>query len=158
MYINVNKKETMDIKEKRIFISLIGSVLIMGYYAHYVYSRYIAGNPDILNDFRFWGKSFLILIPVAIVTQIVIQIIFAIYVHATSREEIDPVEDERDTLIELKAIKISHYLFIVGFMLAMGSLALGSQPWIMFVVLISSGFIASVVNEIARLYFYRKGV
>lgn len=148
----------MDIKEKRIFISLIGSVLILGFYAYYVYSRYIAGNLDILNDFRFWGKSFLILIPVAIVTQIIIQIIFAIYVHATSKEEIDPVEDERDKLIELKAIKISHYLFIVGFMLAMGSLALGSQPWIMFVVLISSGFIASVVNEIARLYFYRRGV
>jgi hypothetical protein len=148
----------MDIKEKRIFISLIGSVLILGFYALYVYNRYIAGNLDILNDFRFWGKSFLILIPVAIVTQIIIQIIFAIYVHATSKEEIDPVEDERDKLIELKAIKISHYLFIVGFMLAMGSLALGSQPWIMFVVLISSGFIASVVNEIARLYFYRRGV
>jgi hypothetical protein len=148
----------MDIKEKRIFISLIGSVLILGFYALYVYNRYIDGNPDILNDFRFWGKSFLILIPVAIVTQIIIQIIFAIYVHATSKEEIDPVEDERDKLIELKAIKISHYLFIVGFMLAMGSLALGSQPWIMFVVLISSGFIASVVNEIARLYFYRRGV
>lgn len=148
----------MDIKEKRIFISLIGSVLIMGFYAWYVYSRYISGNLDILNDFRFWGKSFLILIPVAIVTQIVIQIAFAIYIHATSREEVDPVEDERDKLIELKAIKISHYLFIVGFMLAMGSLALGSRPWLMFVVLISSGFIASAVNEIARLYFYRKGV
>lgn len=158
MYKNANKKETMDIKEKRIFISLIGSVLILGLYAYFVYTRYIAGNPDILNDFSFWGKSFLILIPVAIVTQIVIQIIFAIYVHATSREEIDPVEDERDKLIELKAIKISHYLFLVGFMLAMGSLALGSQPWVMFVVLISSGFIASVVNEIARLYFYRRGV
>lgn len=147
----------MDIKEKRILISLIGSVLILGFYAYFVYSRYIAGNPDILNDFRFWGKSFLILIPVAIVIQIVIQIVFAIYVHATSREEIDPVEDERDKLIELKAIKISHYLFIVGFMLAMVSLALGFKPWIMFVVLISSGFIASIANEIARLYFYRRG-
>ncbi len=148
----------MDIKEKRILISLIGSVLILGFYAWYVYSRYIAGNPDILNDYSFWGKSFLILIPVAIVTQIVIQIIFAIYIHATSKEEIDPIEDERDKLIELKAIKISHYIFIVGFMLAMGSLALGSQPWIMFVVLIFSGFIATVVNEIIRLYLYRRGV
>jgi len=148
----------MDIKEKRVLISLIGSVLILGFYAWYVYSRYIAGNPDILNDFRFWGKSFLILIPVAIVTQIIIQIVFAIYIHATSDEEIDPVEDERDKLIELKAIKVSHYIFIVGFMLAMGSLALGSQPWIMFVVLIFSGFIASVVNEIVRLYLYRRGV
>jgi hypothetical protein len=148
----------MDIKEKRILISLISSVLIMFFYALYVYNRQISGNPDILNDFRFWGKSFLIFIPVAIVAQIIIQIGFAIYISATSREEIDPIEDERDKLIELKAIKISHYLFIIGFMLAMGSLALGMQPWIMFVVLISSGFIASVVNEITRLYFYRKGV
>ena len=148
----------MDIKEKRILISLISSVLIMFFYALYVYNRQISGNPDILNDFRFWGKSFLIFIPVAIVAQIIIQIGFAIYISATSREEIDPIEDERDKLIELKAIKISHYLFIIGFMLAMGSLALGMQPWVMFVVLISSGFIASVVNEITRLYFYRKGV
>ncbi|MBE0661370.1 MAG: hypothetical protein IH597_02795 [Bacteroidales bacterium] len=148
----------MDVKEKRILISLVSSVLIMVFYAWYVYSRYIAGNPDILNDFSFWGKSFLILIPVAIGTQIIIQIVFAIYIHTTSKDEIDPIEDERDKLIELKAIKISHYIFIVGFMLAMGSLSLGWQPWMMFVVLISSGFIASVVNEIARLYFYRKGV
>jgi uncharacterized membrane protein (DUF485 family) len=148
----------MDIKEKRIFISLVSSVLIMVFYAWYVYSRYIAGNLEILNDFRFWGKSFLILIPVAIGTQIIIQIVFAIYIHITSKEEIDPIEDERDKLIELKAIKISHYIFIVGFMLAMGSLALGWRPWMMFVILISSGFIASAVNEIARLYFYRKGV
>lgn len=148
----------MDVKEKRILISLVSSALIMGFYAWHVYSRYIAGNPEILNDFSFWGKSFLILIPVAIVTQIIIQIVFAIYIHATSNEEIDPVDDERDKLIELKAIKISHYIFITGFALAMGSLTLRMQPWVMFVVLISSGFVATVVNEIARLYFYRKGV
>jgi hypothetical protein len=148
----------MDVKEKRILISLISSVLIMGLYAWYVYGRYIAGNPEILNDFSFWGKSFLILIPIAIITQIIIQIVFAIYIHATSNEEIDPVDDERDKLIELKAIKISHYIFITGFALAMGSLTLRMQPWVMFVVLISSGFVATVVNEIARLYYYRKGV
>ena len=149
----------MDIKEKRILVSLVGSVLIMLIYAWYVYSRYVAGNPDILNDFKFWGRSFLILIPIAIILQIVIQIIFAITVHVMWKgEEIDPIEDERDKLIELKAIKISHYLFLLGFTMAMGSLALGMQAWVMFVVLISSGFVASVVNELIRLYYYRKGV
>jgi uncharacterized membrane protein (DUF485 family) len=148
----------MDIKEKRILISLISSVIILLVYAWYVYQNYIAGNPDMLNDFTFWGKSFLFLIPVAIVSQIIIQIIFAIFIKITSDEEVDPIEDERDKLIELKAIKISHYLFIVGFMLAMGTLALGMKPWLMFVVLISSGFVASIVNEIARLIFYRRGV
>ncbi len=151
----------MDIKEKRILVSLVGSVLVMSFYAWYVYSKYVAGNPEILNDFAFWGRSFLVLIPIAIVIQIVIQIIFAISVYIASRgaeTEIDPIEDERDKLIELKAIKISHYLFIFGFTSAMGSLALGMQPWVMFVVLISSGFVASVVNEVFRLYYYRKGV
>jgi hypothetical protein len=149
----------MDIKEKRILVSLLSSVLVILFYWWYVYSNYIADNPDILNDFKFWGTSFIILIPVAIGIQIVIQIIFAIVTHILNKgEEIDPIEDERDKLIELKAIKVSHYLFILGFVLAMGTLAMGMQPWVMFVVLISSGFTASMVNEILRLYYYRKGV
>jgi hypothetical protein len=149
----------MDIKEKRILVSLLSSVLVILFYWWYVYSNYIADNPAILNDFKFWGTTFIILIPVAIGIQIVIQIIFAIVTHILSKgEEIDPIEDERDKLIELKAIKISHYLFILGFVAAMGTLAMGMQPWVMFVVLISSGFVASMLNEILRLYYYRKGV
>lgn len=148
----------MDLKEKRILISLISSVLILAFYTMYVYQRSIAGNPEVMNDFKFWGKSFLVLIPVAIVTQIIIQIAFAIVTKIATGEDPDPPDDERDKLIELKAIKISHYLFIVGFMLAMGSLALGMKIWVFFTVLISSGFIASILNEIARLYYYRKGV
>jgi hypothetical protein len=148
----------MDLKEKRILVSLISSVLILSIYCIYVYYKYISGNPELLNDLKFLGKSFLILIPVAIGAQIVIQIVFAIITKIASGEDCDPIEDERDKLIELKAIKISHYIFILGFMMAMGCLALGTKPWVMIVVLISSGFVASVVNEILRLYYYRKGV
>ncbi len=148
----------MDLKEKRILISLISSLLILAFYTMYVYQRSIAGNPEVMNDFKFWGKSFMVLIPVAIVTQIIIQISFAIITKIATGEDPDPPDDERDKLIELKAIKISHYFFIVGFMLAMGSLALGMKIWVFFTVLISSGFIASILNEIARLYYYKKGV
>jgi hypothetical protein len=148
----------MDLKERRILVSLISSVLILGIYCLYVYYKYIAGNPESLNDLKFLGKSFLILIPVAIGAQIIIQIVFAIITKITSGEDVDPIDDERDKLIELKAIKISHYIFILGFMMAMGSLALGMKPWVMIIVLIASGFVASMVNEILRLYYYRKGV
>lgn len=148
----------MDVKEKRILVSLIATVVIFTVYAWYVYNRYVAGNIEIVNDFHFWGRSFLILIPVSIVTQIVIHLVFAISHKITTGEDPDPMDDERDKLIELKAIKISHYLFITGFALAMGSLTLRMQPWVMFVLLISSGFVATIVNEIVRLYYYRKGV
>jgi uncharacterized membrane protein (DUF485 family) len=148
----------MDLKEKRILVSLISSVLIMVIYFMYVYYKYIAGNPGVLSDLRFLGKSFMIMVPVAIGAQIIIQIVFAIVYKIAGNEDIDPIDDERDKLIELKAIKISHYIFIMGFMLAMGCLAFGLKPWVMIVVLIASGFVASVVNEILRLWYYRKGV
>lgn len=148
----------MDLKEKRILVSLISSVLIMLIYGLYMYYRFIDGNPLLLNDLRFLGKWFLIMIPVAIVAQIIIQIVFAIVYKISGNEDIDPIDDERDKLIELKAIKISHYIFILGFMLAMGCLALGMQAWKMIFMLIASGFVASVVNEVLRLWYYRRGV
>jgi len=148
----------MDIKERKILVSLISSILILSIYTIYVYQNSVIKNPEILNDFSFWGKSFLILIPVSITAQIVIQILFAIFNAITHPKEKESVTDERDKLIELKAIKIAHYIFITGFMLAMGVVAFGLQPWLMFVALIVSGFIAAIVNDFARLYFYKKGV
>lgn len=144
-------------KEKEIIVSIISSVLILGLYSWYVYSRYFSVDPAIVNNFKFWGKAFLILIPVSIVAQIVIHIIFAIINKIVTKEEISDLTDERDKLIELKTIRISHWIFILGFLLAMASQAMGMQPWVMFVTLIYSGFVASITSEITKLYYYRRG-
>ena len=124
----------------------------------HVYSKYIAVNPEIINSFKFWGKAFVILIPIAIVAQIIIHIIFAIINKMVTNEDMPTTDDERDKLIELKSTRISHWIFTIGFMLAMGSQAIDMKPWVMFVTLISSGFLSSMVSELARFYFYRKGV
>jgi len=117
----------------------------------------MAGNPDLINDFKFWGKAFLILIPVTIVAQIIIHIVFFIINKIVTNEDVPTISDERDKLIELKAIRISHWVFVFGFMLSMGSQAFGMKPWVMFITLIFSGFIAAIVSEISKIYFYRKG-
>ena len=75
-----------------------------------------------------------------------------------TNEDMPTTDDERDKLIDLKSIRISHWIFTIGFMLAMGSQAIDMKPWVMFVTLISSGFLSSMVSELARFYFYRKGV
>ncbi|OFX88270.1 MAG: hypothetical protein A2W99_11515 [Bacteroidetes bacterium GWF2_33_16] len=148
----------MTIQEKQILVSVISSILILGFYSLYVYQKYIAGNPEILNDFKFWGRSFLFLIPVSIVVQIIIHIIFAIINKIITNEDFPSITDERDKLIELKAIRISHWIFISGFVLSMGSLTLNMQPYVMFITLIFSGFIAAIVSEIVKIYYYRKGI
>jgi len=147
----------MDQKEKQVLVTLIATILILGLYSMYVYNKYIAPDPEIINSFRFWGKSFMILIPVAIVAQIIIHIVFAIINKMVTNEDIQTKDDERDRIIELKSIRISHWIFTVGFMLAMGSQAIGMQPWVMFVTLFSSGFVSSIVSEIARFFYYRRG-
>lgn len=147
----------MGHQEKQSIVSIIGSIVVMGFYSMYVYRNYIAGDLEILNDFQFWGRSFLFLIPIAIVTQIVIHIVFAIANRIITREDIPGFSDERDKLIELKAIRISHWIFIFGFMTSMGSLALGMKPYAMFLILISSGFLASIASEVAKIVYYRKG-
>jgi hypothetical protein len=148
----------MEQKEKQAIVSIIGSVLIIGIYTKYVYNNYIDGDLEILNDFQFWGKSFLYLIPVSIVAQIVIHIVFAIINRIVTREDMSDITDERDNLIELKSIRISHWIFVFGFMMAMGSLAMGMKPYVMFLTVISSGFLASLASEVAKIIYYRKGV
>ena len=147
----------MGHQEKQSIVSIIGSVLVIGFYSLYVYRNYIQADMELLNDFQFWGKSFLYLIPVAIVVQIVIHILFAIANRIITQEDLPDITDERDKLIELKSIRISHWIFVLGFTLAMGSLAMGMKPYVMFLTLISSGFISSLASEIAKIIYYRRG-
>jgi hypothetical protein len=148
----------MGQQEKQSIVSMIGSVLVIGFYSMYIYRNYLSADLELLNDFQFWGRSFLYLIPIGIVVQIVIHIVFAIVNRIVTGEDISDFSDERDKLIELKSIRISHWVFIFGFMLSMGSLALGMKPFVMFITLISSGFLASLASEVAKIIYYRKGV
>jgi len=85
--------------EKQSIVSIIGSVLVIGFYSLYVYRNYIQADMELLNDFQFWGKSFLYLIPVAIVVQIVIQILFAIANRIITQEDLPDITDERFDLV-----------------------------------------------------------
>lgn len=147
----------MENKEKQLLVSTLSNILILGCYTFYVYQNYVADNLTILNDLQFWGKAFLILIPVSIVAQIIIHILFAILTKVVTNEDLDTRRDERDKLIELKGIQVSHWTFIFGFLLSMGSLAVGMEIWVMFVTLILSGFFASILSDLTKFYFYRKG-
>lgn len=147
----------MEQKEKQTLVTLITLILIYGFYSLYVYNKYIAVNPEIINDFTFWGKAFLVLVPVAIVAQIILHIVFAIVNKIVTNEDVSSLSDERDRLIELKSIRISHWIFTFGFLIAMGSQAAGMEPWVMFFTLITSGFVSGIASESAKFYFYRKG-
>jgi hypothetical protein len=147
----------MSYQEKKNIVSLISTLLIFGIYCWYVFQMYQEGRID-STSFRFWGAVILILIPVSIVAKIIISIVFNIINRITTNEKEPSFSDELDKLIELKAIRNSHSVFVAGFLLAMVLLVFDKPPSVMFITLILSGFLSEVVGGITQLYLYRKGV
>ncbi|MFD0698993.1 hypothetical protein ACFQZT_33500 [Paenibacillus sp. GCM10027628] len=148
----------MSYQEKKNIVSLISAIVVFGTYCWNVYLRYNETNMEGAELFHFWGAAFLILIPVTMVARMIIEIIFIIINRIATKEKAPSFADELDKIIELKAIRISYFVFIFGFLIAMGSLVLHATPSSMFIILFLSGFIADVAGIIWRLYLYRKGV
>lgn len=148
----------MSYQEIKNIVSLIATILIFGFYCLYVFQMYPEGSLDQTNTFSFWGSVILILIPVTIVAKIIINILFSIIYRIATKEVEPSFSDELDKLIELKATRNSHYVFIIGFLLSMGSLVLDMTPSVMFLVLFFCGFLSEMVGVITRLYLYRRGV
>jgi hypothetical protein len=147
----------MSYQERRAFASLISTILVSVFYFAYVLQRYPAANPYSADVFRFWGSAILVFIPVSIAANIAIQIVFTMAHTMATNEKERSFTDERDKLIELRAARNSFYAFMVGFLLAMGSLVMGMPPSVMFIVLIVSGAVTGMVGGISELYFYRRG-
>lgn len=148
----------MSYQEKRAIVTLISSVLISVCYFLYVFNLYQEGSFGSTDTFKFWGIVILILIPVSIVAKIIIYIVFSIINTIATNEEECSITDELDKLIELKATRNSHYVFMIGFVLSMGALVIDLPPFMMFIVLIISGFLSEMVGVITQLYLYRRGV
>ena len=151
-------EEKITYQEKKHIASLIGSILIFGGYCLYIYDNIQTNQLAVSDDLYFWAKAFLIMIPVSIVGRILIMIIFAIMNHIITRREEKDLTDERDKLIELKAIRNTHWIFILGFFIAMGSILMGMSMATMFIIIAFSGFISDVAGELSHIWMYRKGI
>jgi hypothetical protein len=148
----------MSYQERRSLLNIISEIGITVVYSVYMFQRYPdvdAYSPEV---FHFWGSFFLLLIVVSIIAKIIIYIIFSIINTIATNEQEPSITDERDKLIGLKATRNAFSIFGVGFFLALGSLVIRLPPTIMFIILFSGGFLASVVNDISEFYFYRRGV
>lgn len=148
----------MSYQEKKGIISLISTILIFGFYSWYMFQKYDGGSLDQVDMFKFWGAFVLNLILVSILANIVISILFVIMYKITTHEIVPSFTDELDKIIDLKATRNSHYVFILGFLLSMGSLVLEMPISAMFIILICSGFLSAVVGILTQLYLYRRGV
>ncbi|MCP8970897.1 hypothetical protein [Ectobacillus ponti] len=148
----------MTYQEKKSIVSLMSVILIFVSFCFYMYPQHPTGGLESAETFRYWGAFVLKLTFVSIAAHIMISILFNIIFRITTKEKEPAFADELDQFISLKANRNAFFVFILGFVAAMGSLVLYQPSQIMFVILIASGFMSDVTGSITKLYHYRKGV
>lgn len=155
-YLNTQFVSISSIQEKRAIVSLSSTAFAFAAYTWYLLNAYQEHNAS--TDFRFWAIAILLLVPITVIIKIIIHIIFVFINRSVTKENEILLIDELDKIIELKATKYSHWIFILGFFLSIIPLALSMQPAFSFFLLIISAFISGMTRDIAQIYFYRKGV
>jgi hypothetical protein len=148
----------MTYQEKKSIVSVISAILIFVSYCLFMYPRYPGEGVESKEVFHYWGSFVLYLTLFSIVAHIIISIIFNIVFRITTNEKEPAFADELDKLINLKAFRNSFFVFVIGFLFAMGSLVFYQPLHVMFIILISSGFISDVTGSVTKLYHYRRGV
>ena len=149
----------MNLPVQKAVFNLITTILVMGGYVLYVFVFNGETNMARIEEPQFWGSFMLKLIGVTIVLKIALYVIFAMIRHARygDEENIDFM-DERDKLIEMKSDRNGNYFFVIGLMCSMIPLSMGYPIQYMFIVLISGGFVAGILGDLWKIYYYNKGV
>ncbi|MEP1093883.1 MAG: hypothetical protein ABJG78_02170 [Cyclobacteriaceae bacterium] len=144
--------------EKKSIVNILSTLLIYGIYYWIVYQRYGETVMSVEEELQFWGKTMLLVIPIAIGGKIIVHIIFSITHRLVTKEEQPGFEDERDRLIALKSTRNAFFIFGVGFLFALSSLAMGWPLQSMFIAMIIAGILSDVFDNLSQLYFHSKGI
>lgn len=150
-------EEGLSYQEKSTIVSLLTTIIVFVIYCIVVIGRYQVGTFGVEAEIRFWAAATLILVPVQVAAQIILQIVFTIISFIATREEPPTLSDELDHLIELKSLRVAYFAFLIGFFLAIGAVVINLPVVTMFIMLFFWLILAGIIGDIAKLYFYRRG-
>lgn len=130
----------------------------MAIYLYYMSSMFEAGDFNDADAGVILGTSVFYLIGLSIVVNIILAIIMAVINAAVTGEEQKDLADERDKLISLRGMQMSFITFSAGFLAFMLALAWGYSAILVLFLIICTMFVSSITGDLAKLYFYRRGV
>lgn len=150
----------MSYRETNISVSLVSSLVVLGYYLFNWLLMYQAEGLVEDKIFRLWIIVIVATIILNILGNILTSIVLSIRhaIKTRSNEEPRFIEDERDKLIELKGVKASYIVFSIGVLLSMLTFVFDRPPLVMFSLIIFFSIMAEILGDIWQLYLYRRGV
>jgi len=139
-------------QERASIVAVVTSLLVNGYViaGHLELSR--AGALSGPDATMLWARMMLWAIPAAIGLTILLNVLFAL---ATKDRVLGSTVDERDRLFELRGRSTTLIVFGLGFVAAMGGLALGWMPLTGIIAFWASAALADLVGNLVRVASYR---
>jgi len=165
----------MSYQEKRTLFTILSGLFILISYGLYTYGR-IQSGLNAFEDLKFWTNSMLMFIGLGIVITIIGQIVFHILIaisiaikekvkdqntseaHIEKTIQSEMVSDEMDKLIEMKSMQISFFFAGMGFVVGLILMAFDYSVVIMLNLLFVSFSLGSILEGIAQMFYYRKGL
>ena len=149
----------MSNRKISISVSLVSTLLILGYYLVRLIPMFQQGDLNSEEVFRLAGIVIIASIALNIIgnilTMIVINIIHAI--QTQSEKEVRMIEDERDKLIGLKGAQVSYIAFSLGVLIAMLTFVFGQPALVMFSLIIFFSLLAEIIGDLSQFYFDSRG-
>lgn len=165
----------MSYQEKRTVASIFTGVVVLAAYCIYVFGN---SRPEVTatGNLKFWASTMLVFIGIGIGATIIVQILFhiglsiSIAIKKTVLEgikddkeiektiKLEMVEDEMHKMVELKSTRVGFAIAGAGFIAALITLVMGVAQFVMLNILFFSFSAGSLVEGLAQLYLYRRGV
>ncbi len=146
----------MSYQEAKYAFSFLTTALAAVIYAVRVRALYLDGYFDGTDGLILTGRAILVLIAAIVVVGILGQILLAIGT-AIAGDAPDMDEDERDKLIDLKAMNWAFSIFGFGLLGALIALALGHPAFAVFHYIIYAMIAAGLCADMIRIWLHRRG-
>ena len=138
----------MSFREKSAWISLISIFVVATlWFLHVPWSLTPPPNPPLMH-------MLLVFIGALLAIEIVAHVVIALHSPKDARTP----KDERERLIDIKAVRIAYYVFVVGVFAAVLSTHHGANQFAVGYGILLAFVIAQLTNFAARIVYYRRGV
>ena len=146
----------MTYQERQAIGNLLAGIIIFSAYFFWVWRAIDGGLLVTETAATTIGRGILVLIFGGVFLNIGVQILTSIGISIITREpKPSYVIDERDRMLELRAVRVSYTIIGMGFVASMIALALGVVPLVVLQFIVLSFAVGTIFESILMLIFYR---
>ena len=148
----------MSPQERNALVSLLCNLLVNGYVIWQWRALAAAGALDGPDALMVWARMILWAMAGAVVLTVVLTVLISIAAGIVTRERVSPVlADERDEMFGIRAMGMTMFIAVVGFIGAIVALAAGWSALSAFLIIYFAFALGSLAGDLVKLASYRAG-